>query len=502
MSAYTPSTYQLAVYTWISEGRGNLFIEATAGSGKTSTLVHAATLIAGRGLCVSFNKSIALELERRLAGSNMESGTIHSKGFACLKQALNLRGKFIINGRKYTTAFNNAVKLAGVKRPGDSTKLVDLVRVNLAHDTTDGRVTVTAKHIEGIVQHHGLDLNDEISLAEYAKILTNVYNDGLAQIKSKSVDFTDMIWAPIVLDLKGSTYGWVFVDEAQDLSRCQLAMVTKFSGAGGRMIFVGDPGQAIYGFAGADSKSVSRIVDIMKCEVLPLSVSYRCPLSHVELAQRFCPTMQAREGAPKGLVQDVDASEIPGMAKEGDMFLCRVNAPLIRLCFKLIAQGLPARVRGGELDKDLLTLVSKLSGVTNKDFDRFGEALQTMEDEHIDRLQKIKARPTTIDAVADKFKCLRIIYVSSGATTFPEMKYAIKDIFDDRKSSLVLSSVHKAKGLEADRVFILCPEKMPHPLATSEWEQEQEANIQYVAFTRSKSELYFIQGEIDEALTI
>jgi len=65
-------------------------------------------------------------------------------------------------------------------------------------------------------------------------------------------------------------------------------------------------------------------------------------------------------------------------------------------------------------------------------------------------------------------------------------------VFSDDKQGIAFSTVHKAKGLEADRVFILHPEMMPHPKASKPWEQQQERNIKYVSETRSKEYLGFV----------
>ena len=57
----------------------------------------------------------------------------------------------------------------------------------------------------------------------------------------------------------------------------------------------------------------------------------------------------------------------------------------------------------------------------------------------------------------------------------------------------MLSTVHKAKGLEADRIFLLNPDEMPLKWHNQqEWELQQERNIKYVALTRAQSELYFM----------
>ena len=68
----------------------------------------------------------------------------------------------------------------------------------------------------------------------------------------------------------------------------------------------------------------------------------------------------------------------------------------------------------------------------------------------------------------------------------------IDALFSDSTSGIVLSTVHKAKGLEADTVHILNPELMPSRWAKKEWEREQESNLIYVAYTRAKQKLSFI----------
>ena len=71
----------------------------------------------------------------------------------------------------------------------------------------------------------------------------------------------------------------------------------------------------------------------------------------------------------------------------------------------------------------------------------------------------------------------------------------IDRIFNDKhdKNKITLSSIHKAKGLENDKVFIYRPELMPSKFAVTEVEKEQELNLMYVSYTRAKKELVFVQ---------
>ena len=66
-------------------------------------------------------------------------------------------------------------------------------------------------------------------------------------------------------------------------------------------------------------------------------------------------------------------------------------------------------------------------------------------------------------------------------------------MFSDDVEGVVFSTVHKAKGLQSPTVYILNPELMPSAHASSDWEIQQEENIQYVAYTRAQVQLVFIR---------
>ena len=68
----------------------------------------------------------------------------------------------------------------------------------------------------------------------------------------------------------------------------------------------------------------------------------------------------------------------------------------------------------------------------------------------------------------------------------------IQEIFKENSMGVCLSTVHKAKGLESENVYILCNSSMPSKLAVHDWEKQQEKNIMYVAYTRAKNKMGFI----------
>ena len=63
----------------------------------------------------------------------------------------------------------------------------------------------------------------------------------------------------------------------------------------------------------------------------------------------------------------------------------------------------------------------------------------------------------------------------------------------DESDAIVLSTIHKAKGLEADNIYIYYPSLMPLKLAIKDWEIKTENNLIYVAYTRAKKTLNFMK---------
>ena len=98
----------------------------------------------------------------------------------------------------------------------------------------------------------------------------------------------------------------------------------------------------------------------------------------------------------------------------------------------------------------------------------------------------------------DKVLTLRVFIddLGSDSTVF-DLQKSIEQLFSDNdQGKLTLSTVHKSKGLEYPRVFILdAHELMPCPWATRPGDAQQERNLQYVACTRAQRELYYITSE-------
>ena len=97
-------------------------------------------------------------------------------------------------------------------------------------------------------------------------------------------------------------------------------------------------------------------------------------------------------------------------------------------------------------------------------------------------------------------QCEVILAISDNCETLNQLKHLLETIFSDKNEGVVLSSIHKAKGLENNRVFIYQYDSMPYR-SCNPTQSQQELNIKYVAITRSKSELYLHREEDIEGLS-
>jgi len=316
------------------------------------------------------------------------------------------------------------------------------------------------------------------------------------------VDFDDMTWLPVVLNLKADLFDILIVDEAQDTDRAQQALV-KIACPKGRIMAIGDRWQSIYGFRGADTGAISRIEDMLfadprGCQVLPLTVTRRCPKSHVEMAKRIVgdDVIAAMDDAIEGTYEQLSKDKAVDAMQPGDLVLCRVNRHLIPICYELIQRGVKAVVRGRDIGAGLEALIKKLgSPETTLEL---GKELNSYYRKETARLHGRKNSEALIGALTDRYETLRELM--DGVDLTSQVISKIREIFADfeadgaPKHAVILGTVHRTKGLEADNVFVLAPELLPHPMATQEWEIEQEHNIAYVAVTRAKKHITFVGG--------
>jgi ATP-dependent DNA helicase UvrD/PcrA len=464
------SVYQEAVFRDVAEGTGHTVVRARAGSGKTTTIIEAFGRVpAGLSvLMVAFNKSIAQELQSR-APAGVTVSTLHSYGFAAIRSAF---GSVRLDNRKTDALI--------VGRVGDAKETREY-RTALAKaiSLAKGTLASSAEEIEELVDEFGLDIDDE-QRAAFCRDAIEI----LAQCKAdtKAIDFDDMIWFPVVYKLRVRKYDRVFVDETQDLNACQIELALAACARGGRICAVGDDRQAIYGFRGADSNAMDRVIDGLGAKVFPLSVTYRCARSIVDVAKEIVPDLEAAPGAIGGEVLSMSVEAMRKHAGPGDFVLSRTNAPIVSLCLGFLKEGKPATVAGRDVGAGLRALVEKSKAAT---IPALAEWLDTWRDREIERVTKRRHDADTT-GIEDRAACIHAL--CEGAASVAEVIAKIESLFSDadNENRIVCSTTHKAKGLERDRVFVLAETYRAQ-------RSKEEANLWYVAVTRARRTLCIVQ---------
>ncbi len=463
------SKYQKDIFRDINSGKGHTVVIARAGSGKTSTIVEGFKYLpkGKKTLMVAFNKAIAEELKLR-APSYVDVMTLHSLGFRAIKQSFGA-GVILENDKAHmliSTLIGDDRDMWEVNQ--SIAKCVSLCK---------GFLVDTPSKIGDLIDKFGIEIFD-YSREKFTELVIKTL--GLCKAKKDVVDFDDMIWFPFVYRLNVGKFDVVFVDEAQDLNQAQIAMVLSANKVDGRIIAVGDPAQSIYQFRGADSEAIPNFISKLEAKTLPLSVTYRCPKKVVALAQEIVPDIEAADGAPDGTVEEVPAEQILKLVQPGDFVLSRTNAPLVKHCMALLRAGVPANIQGRDVGSNLQYFIKKSKAKTIVAFTAY---VNTWREQEVKRL--LAEKKDTMAAI-DKAECL--LNLCEGTLTIKDLKETIDKLFNDVNDAakVIFSTTHKAKGLERDRVFVLTSTYRPG-------QGGEEANLWYVAVTRSKSELYLVK---------
>lgn len=364
----------------------------------------------------------------------------------------------------------------------------------------DGR---DAQALEDLADKHNVTLNGS------TQYVYDLVPRVLAQCAHQTavMGYDDQVWQTVTKRLPVETFDLLFVDECQDTNLAQQEMAL-MACPKGRIVFCGDPQQAIYGFRGADTESIPRMRDKLAgtergVQVFPLTVTRRCPKSHVRLAQALVPEIQAMPDAPEGLVESLPSAQAARAMRPGDLVLCRANAPLVPLAYALIRANVKAVIRGRDIGNNLRQLIDKLRAGEN--ILALMDKLSAYRQNELGKLARLGERGAyKVQALTDRCDC--IVALTDGINNVAALKQKIDRIFADfdeagkPKDAVVLGSVHRTKGLEASTVWVIAPELLPHPMAKQAWEREQERNLAYVAVTRAKysggmdGRIVFVQG--------
>lgn len=541
---FVPSKFQAALYAWISRQVAVMMqrtssqeetcavVEAVAGSGKTTTLKHALSLLPATmsAVFLAFNQSIKNELaafvkEKQL--KNCRAMTLNGLGMMLWLRSQGLESDALDvdedktmrillwlcdPARQVPGSWPAPLQaLARKHRPGGMPlgtikKLVALMKHYVVVPAA-----LAGKRVGqmGMCQGHRDDSDDELlSLADRFDLvlasddpacdvseadILDLARDALIVSIAKSrqvIDYDDQIYLPVIFRVKCRPYDWIFVDEAQDVSHANRALLHMIRGQHGRLVAVGDSGQAIYGFRGAASDSMELIRQEFRAVALPLALTYRCAKAIVREAQKLVPQIEALPDAPEGEVLALASYTIERFRPGKCLIMCRNLAPLVGFAYRLLVERVPVRVLGRDIGKGLIAFMWSLRPSSLTDLVIKAREWAEQQQEIIlkgSRRRGGSKNEAQLQAIQDRLETILILCKESGARDVEGIEAQIMALFGDEDAGKVLlSTIHKAKGLEQEEAYLLEPDLLPSPYARKPWQRQQELNLMYVAITRGR----------------
>ena len=569
-----------AIFKFIMNGLGNCQVSALAGSGKTSTMIQLCLLLEKHRMDIrkilmcAFNKAIIDEISAKAKrlGLSVDCLTTHAVGNQSVRPFLFSigAGKVSVSepGHPYTGIIRDKFK-DDKERKDLALEILGYLFNGCAWLSIEDLMNADRDQVKPLLDHHGIYVpptveipNQDASEKDLVEYLLGLITTRVKLLaEGKHIDpeqphmtFNEMISLPLIFNTKLNKYDLVIIDEAQDLNKTKQSLIKKFADDGARIITVGDPHQAIYGFTGADHRSMDTMKEMLNIEKeVPLTVSYRIPKRVCWLAQRDVPEIECLPSAEEGeVILDYDKGSdtvhgIPILESEQDRYLgrvlqdfdgealilCRYNAPLFKIASLLIRRDVGFTFRGKSgfarkyknfmervYEQDLPICTEYLQGKNG-----LLHLMKERKNNELARIEKKKAKDSNYNCgeatskIRDMVATCEAIVSNAledgyekvtdvigqykktkrvGGTIEKFMYMKTQDPDRQGASRIELSSIHQAKGTEADNVIIWGWSMMPSVHAKSEWELIQERNLRYVAVTRAKKKLLLVDIERDE----
>lgn len=502
-SNFIPSEEQKAIFEFIEHGIGDAVVNACAGSGKSTTILEGIGYVAPTKslLFISFNKAIVDELNKKVKEKYPNrTGKVHIMTFHGLGYRMyadHFGTLPTINESKYTEyVHKNILAIAGfgfLSLSGaqqliykkNIRSLVDFSRLNMCQNEREV-LKISKKYSIPLVAN---EVEAVVNILKWGSVTTDV------------VDFLDLVWYPNELNYFSKKYmsDFIFIDEAQDTSPVQQALIKRCFKRETRTIAVGDKYQTINAWCGSDQEAFEHIKYMREgrtAKEFALSTSYRCPKKLVEMASKIAPNIKAADWAIEG---EFNIGASLDNVQPGDMILCRNSAPLIKLHRRLTKSGKPSYIKNVELGETFEDIIKLTKCETI-------ECLLESLEKHIVDVWKTIAKALNCELkecvseqrIVNLFDVYKIIEeMSESVENVSELSNYLKGAlsYTDKENAISLSTIHRAKGLEADNVYVICPSIIPSPLAKKDWEKEAEKYLEYVMLTRAKKSL----NMVDEA---
>jgi superfamily I DNA/RNA helicase len=510
MTTHPPTPEQQAILSAVKSSKDSMMVNAMAGTGKTSTLVMISNeLPAQPAIALAFNISIKKELERRFP-SYWKIMTLNGLGHLAWMRALGRDKKVILDERKLGRLVTQVLKdyqyqgnedaWSSIRQLVSKAMQAGIVPESRPHK---GFRPDTPEQWAMLADENWLvDMGEtEIGLAR--EILTRSVAEGF----EGTISFDDQIYLPVCFNGQFPRYGLLLGDEVQDWSVMNRVMAQRT--CSGRLILVGDPRQSIYAFRNADSKSMERLRALRTQWIdLPLSVTFRCPkvivdrqqhhapgftafhsnkIGEVKKFQRYDPEKRLIDGFEVAQPQTWSWLQVEKLSSNGSLaILCRNNAPLLKIAFRLLRQNIPVTMLGRDIGKTLVALSRKVLPDDDMRADACILEVNQWRDSQV-ALAHANGQEEKVANLHDQAECLLAVIEGARAETASAIRWYLKELFERASGHVVISTIHRAKGLEYDTVLHLDSWRIPSKYAMQNpIQMQQEKNLLYVCETRTK----------------
>lgn len=551
MSTIKLSQYQQKIIDGFKKTKGNMLINALAGSGKTFILTELSNLISTYSVFVAFNKSIQEELKARITNPKFKVYTLNGLGFLIM----NCNWSKMEEQRLSNSTLKNDKKRELQLKKYKTLEMIPQIIKPYQHEfiilKDSDEEDIINEYYENIGQLFDLcrqrmvnvnNKDDVLDTIEFYELFANldiphsicdILNDlmllDMKLFKEDGIiDFIDQVFLTYILVRSGEwqleyyhRFENIMVDEAQDLSKLQqlLLGVLRRSKAS-RMIFVGDENQAIYGFSGADCHAIDNIRRLYNPIEYDLPVNYRCPSKHLRYVNReFNIPIQPRPDAPEGNLYNIEYEDIEYYIKQGDCILARKNADLCKVALELLSQGFSIYIRDESLVnkllkeikkakkelKDLTELPNYIIGIRSQQLKLLRERNQQLQNSGVIDTSSIDEISFT-DTNIDLLDCVDVLYNNyyndnrdkvNKLKDFNAFALYVQEKLQTKgtRNSIQCVSIHQAKGKEYNRVFILNKARVYTEFGRTADQRKQESNLSYIALTRSKNIIYLVGSD-------
>ncbi|GGH72034.1 UvrD-helicase domain-containing protein [Phaeocystidibacter marisrubri] len=551
------TTEQKNIFDFVENQSGHGIIDAVAGAGKTTTIMECAKFVKDKRkiLFCAFNNSISNDIAQKfhnLGLNEVTVKTIHALGRQIIQDNNNTGQPIKLIQSKYRDILKSPEiidqlepiykKLLEIndiefdefddKKNFAANNLIYSINTRLIEINQKYRSTLSKDNLSefiSLVTHFGIfneieltkeNFNLEIQCYFEAHRIVLQAGNSLSE-RSMIIDFTDMLYLPYEWKLQpNNKFEFLFIDECQDLSKSQFAVAAKYGHREGRILAVGDPSQSIYGFTGADIESFQRVKDFTKAKQLPLTTCFRCPKKVIELAKTIRTDISGSK-QEEGTVTSIHFEDVVKLAKPGDLIISRLRSPIIILVFSFIDKNIKVQIHQDEVTEIINEIknifkVEELNIVISTLPNGFEQLKQSVTrrwnyiiEKNAQRIMDSTERKIYIETEHDylntklTFLSKKYIQWKSQCETMNDILKVIKEYISDSANPIKLSTIHRAKGLENERVFIINYDELPYfRIQQKDWEKTQEVNLKYVAITRALNDLFLIESEMIETMEI